>query len=533
MFTRKLVTVLALSTALLASGLPAAQATGPASPVTPGKRPLNIAQFGPAIQSLSAARAAEIDAAVTTATIAQLQSLFARNALTSEELVKYYLRRIQRYDVDKLNSMTELNPDALDIAKALDAERQAGRVRGPLHGTVAVLKDIIGTGDKMHNTGGAKALRDAQSDRDAFAVKRLRDAGVVLLGKSSVTELGNFIAYSQKNGYSTLGGQIVNPYNPASEVAGSSTGSAVAVAANFATFAIGEDSWGSLLLPANANSGASFRPSIGMVSRDRILPIVGAHDTLGPMARNVTDLALVLDVMAATDPNDPITIAASRSERGFAQRLTGDGLRGKRVGVFAPMSADDEAINTAMTSALRNAGAQVVTLDRLPSLVPAIFDELDPITAYWVKFAGEQYFAATNAPVKTWAEIVAFNEADPADRVKYGQEYLVMTRDTTMTSGEYDRGYRAMLTTWQAKVDGIMAAGNLDFIAGTGNALLDGVFFPATGYPIMSLPAGYRANNEPVGFILMGKLYGDAALMRAGYALEQASRAWRAPTLGR
>ena len=155
--------------------------------------------------------------------------------------------------------------------------------------------------------------------------------------------------------------------------------------------------------------------------------------------------------------------------------------------------------------------------------------DLDPITAYWVKYAGEKYFAETNAPVKTWKEIVAFNDADLKTRVKYGQEYLVMTRDSTMTSDEYDRGYRAFLTTWQGKIDALLAKDNLDFLAGTGNAYLDGVFFPATGYPVLILPAGYRPNNEPLGFILMGRRFDDAKLIRAGYALEQVSKAWRPP----
>jgi hypothetical protein len=304
-----------------------------------------------------------------------VQGLFARNALTSEELVKYYLRRIQRYDVDKLNSMTELNPDALEIAKALDAERRAGRVRGPLHGTVAVLKDIIGTGDKMHNTGGAKALRDAQSDRDAFAVKRLRDAGVVLLGKSSVTELANFIAYSQKNGYSTLGGQIVNPYNPDSEVAGSSTGSAVAVAAT-GHIALGEDS-GDLLLPATPTAPPRSGP-VGWSAATGSCRS-SARMTLGPMAGMSRTWPWSWR-KAATDPNDPITIAAcARARLPSAQRR-----RTARQGWVCSVRCrrrrgdqhghDDRAANA----------GQVVPLSACPASCPDLH-ELDPITAYWVK----------------------------------------------------------------------------------------------------------------------------------------------------
>ena len=270
MIRRTFLAAVVLATLASAIGQPTAQAAENPK----DKRPLNIAQFQSAIKTLNLAQVATLDKALIYATIPQLQDQFKQGSLTSEELVKYYLWRINRYDLNKLNSVTELNPDALEIARALDAERAAGKVRGPLHGTVVLLKDNIGTGDKLHNTAGAKVLQNAQSDRDAFLVKKLRDAGVVILGKAAMTEWAAWMGAKQPNGYSSVGGQVYDPYNKKLDPWGSSTGPAVAVVSNFATFAIGTETWGSITTPALFNSAASLKPSMGLVSRDRIIPIL-------------------------------------------------------------------------------------------------------------------------------------------------------------------------------------------------------------------------------------------------------------------
>ena len=251
---------------------------------------------------------------------------------------------------------------------------------------------------------------------------------------------------------------MFNPYGRKFEAAGSSNGSAIAVAGNFATFSLGEETFGGQITPAVTNSAATLKTSMGLVSRDRLIPQIDAEDTIGPMARNVTDLALVMDVLAATDKNDPITIAAASAEKGFAQKLDANALRGKRIGVLPAYKPEDGAIHTRMVEPLKQAGAQVVDLPREPDLVPGCIEELDPITAYAFKFGVERYLAATHAPIKTLKEIVAFNEQDLKDRARYGQEYLVMSRDTQMTPDEYSARALAMGQKARRHIDGLMAA---------------------------------------------------------------------------
>jgi len=527
---RGFLTALVLATAVTVAGLPGAQA---ANPAPKGQRPLNIAQFDAAIKSISTARVAELDKALTTATIPQMQQLFQQGKLTSEELVKYYLWRIQRYDLNKLNSVTELNPDALEIARQLDAERKAGTVRGPLHGTAVLLIDVIGTGDKLHNTAGALVLAEAKSDRDAFVVKRLREAGVIILGKTALTEWTGFIAYNQVQGYSTLGGQVANPYNKKTDPWGSSTGSAVATAANFTTFALGEETFGALTTPAVANGVVTLKPSMGLISRDRLIPNLPAHDTIGPMTRNVTDLALVTEALVAADSNDPTTSAASTAQKDFAQNLDANGLRGKRVGLLPPASPADKAMHDKMTQVLKQLGAQVVPLPKQPDLIPAVFTELDPINAYGFKTGVEQYLKDTNAPVKTFKEIVAFNDQDPKTRVYYGQEYLQMAATLTMTQSEYDSGLQALNAKMQKQIDDLLTGNTLDLIAGTHLALPFALYYAAAGYPAVAVPIGYRADGSPIGFVLTAKRFDDAKLIKAAYALEQQMKAWRAPNLSK
>lgn len=527
---RSFLTMLALTGALITAGLPAAHAATPAKDAPKPLRPLNIAPFAPAIKSLSNARVAELDAALTNATIPQMQALFAQGKLTSEELMKYYLWRINQFDVNKLNSVTELNPDALEIAKALDAERAGGKVRGPLHGTAVLLIDLIGTGDKLHNTAGAMALQDARSDRDAFVVKRLRDAGVIILGKTSLGEWSGFMGYTIPAGYSVLGGQVANPYNRKADVNGSSTGSAVAAAANFATFTLGEETFGGMTLPAVSNSAAMYKPSMGMISRDRMIPNLPAHDTIGPMTRNLTDLALVAEALVAVDPNDPITNAAATANKDFTKNLSVEALKGRRVGVL-PAAADDKAFDDRVIAALKQLGAEVVTLPKQPDLVPDVFNDLDPINAFAFKAGAEAYLKATNAPAKTISDVVAFNNADLKTRAPFGQEYLQMAATLTMTQQEFDTRLAAYNAKYQQQIDALMAGNKLDYIAGTHLVLPLTINYAPPGYPAVALPVGYRADGAPVGWVITGKRFDDANLVRAAYALEQNLKAWRAPDL--
>lgn len=500
---------------------------------SPGeKRPLNIAIFSKAITALRPARLRALDGVLPTATIAQVQTELAHGRLTSEELTLYYLWRIQKYDLDKLNAVTELNPDALDLARGFDAERRAGKVRGPLHGTVALLKDNIGTGDALHTTAGAAAMRNARADRDAFLVSRLREAGVIILGKTSMTEWANWTTTGpMPGGFSALGGQVHSPYGGKLDVAGSSSGSAVAIAANFATFAVGSETWGSLVAPAIANGALTIKPSMGLISRDRVIPILDSSDVAGPFAHNVADLALIMDVLVATDVNDPITAAAATAPKGFARDLNDSGLRGLRVGVIPALAAEEAPIQAQLIKSLKAAGAEVVELGAQPDTFTTYGEEFLAIGFYGFKTGVERYLAATNAPVRTITEVVAYNAQSPAERAKYGQDMLEKSANTPMTSAEFAQRAQAFNLRTRSDIDKLMAANRLDLIAGTQWAVIAGIPYPPAGYPAIVTPAGYLPNGTPASYTLTGRLFDDAKLIRAAHTLSLFAPSWQVPDL--
>jgi amidase len=523
---RRLLTVLALAGAILVSGMPAHAETIP-----PGLRSLNIAPFEPAIKSIAPARVAELDAALTMATIPQVQALFQQGRLTSEELVKYYLWRINKYDYKKLNSVTELNPDALEIARQLDAERAAGKVRGPLHGTVVLLKDNIGTGDKMHTTAGAAALIDAQSDRDAFLVKRLRDAGVVVLGKTGLTEFANWVSDQMPQGWNAVNGVVKNPYGSQFNVWGSSTGSAVAAPANLATFTIGTETWGSLTAPAAVNFAVTLKPTLGIVSRDRVIPITDAQDSAGPITRNVTDLALVMNALTGQDRNDYATIAAKGVPSSFDGGLSAAGLKGMRIAMFLPLEKEDLALHGKTAAAMRAAGATVIELPALPDISGDTVVPFFDIGFSGFKNGLNAYLQATNAPIKSVDELVAFNAQDPAKRVPFGQPLLENSAKSQLTAAEYAKTVQAIREKAQKQIDGLLAANKADLLATVNTDLLGSVNNCGAGYPGLVIPVGFRENGQPMGVMFVGTAMSDAKLIRAAFALEQQMKAWQPPDL--
>jgi amidase len=274
-----------------------------------GQRSLNFAPFAADLSTLSADKIAAFDHWLPHADVRRIREAFTAGELDSYTLTLYCLARIQRYA--KLNAVIELNPDALTIARTLDAERTTGKLRGALHGLPILLKDNVATGDQMHNTAGAKVMEDARADRDAFVAARIRDAGLVIIGKANLTEWANFMTNESNNGFSALGGQTINPHG-AYDVGGSSSGSAAAVAAGLVPLSIGSETSGSIIYPAGQHSIVGIKPSLGVVSRDHVIPITDAMDTLGPMARTVEDAALLLNVIAVYDRNEMFARDAAR-----------------------------------------------------------------------------------------------------------------------------------------------------------------------------------------------------------------------------
>ena len=420
-----------------------------------GQQPLDFAPFADAVASLNDARAAEIDALLLPggdpATVLDLQRYFDDGALSSTELTTYYLRRIQQHN-PVLHAVLVLNPDALDIAQALDAERDAGNARGPLHGIPILLKANIGTGDAMPTSAGALALAAAFVERDAFIVEQLRAAGAVILGKANLSELANFVTSTSANGFSVLGGQTVNPYSPSLtgadqrfDVGGSSSGSGAAVAAGLATLAIGTETSGSIISPASQNAVVGLKPSLGLVSRDRIVPITAALDSAGPMARSVVDVAALLDAIAAPDARDPLTSDLLHGEArpaaaGFLARLDLDeptaALDGLRIGVVRDVLTQiegDGPVVEAGLQTLAEAGATLVDVD----LAEFNVDYL-PVLHHGMKHDLNTYLGETDAPVASVAELIAFNAEDPTNRAPFGQDLLKKSQAQALSEAEHD-----------------------------------------------------------------------------------------------
>lgn len=480
------------------------------------------------------------DAWLETATIGQLQGAMTAGRFTSEALVLAYLDRITRYDRQgvTLNAVLEINPDALHIAQALDAERARTGVRGPLHGIPVLIKDNIDTGDKMHTSAGSLALAESYAPEDSFVAGRLREAGAVLLGKTNLTEWANFMADNMPNGYSSRGGQVLNPYGPGQlDVGGSSSGSGAAVAASLAAAAVGTETSGSILSPASQNSIVGIKPTVGLISRSGIIPIAHSQDTAGPMARTVADAAVLLGALAGVDERDWVTSTATgRHAFDYTSVLDKDGLRGARIGVprdpyFLRLDERQQTIMDSVISVLRELGAIVIdpvtipTAQELHGYEVLVYEFKPNLNAYLQRLSAR-------VPVHSLRELIAFNTTNAETALRYGQAVLLQSEATTgtLTEPAYLQARRSDLQGAQeGGIDAAMAEHHLD-------ALL----FPANwgagiaakaGYPSVTVPAGYGADGAPLGATFTGQAFSEPTLIRLAYAFEQATLHRRSPRL--
>lgn len=477
--------------------------------------------------------------------IAGAGARMAEGTLSSVALTEAYLARIAAIDDagPTLNAVVEVNPDALAIAAERDRERAAGRVRGPLHGIPVLLKDNIDTGDRMHTTAGALVLAAHVAPGDAFVVARLREAGAVLLGKTNLSEWANFRSRDSISGWSTRGGQTRNPWALDRNPCGSSSGSAAAVAAGLATVAVGTETDGSIICPAQANGLVGIKPTVGLVSRSGIIPIAASQDTAGPMARSVADAALLLAAMRGVDPADPATAAAAAQvDTDYAAALRADALRGRRIGVlraFASFHGEVDAMLTRAAEILRRAGAEVVDPVELPHRGSYGADEYT-VLLHEFRDGVERYFAerAPAAPVRTLSELVDWNAARAETTMPwFGQDILIAA---ARTAGLDDPAYRAARERARRLagpegIDAALAAHRLDaLLAPSGGMawLVDGVngdtfgggsAQPAAvaGYPNVTVPAGL-VRGLPIGVSFIGGAWQEAALIGYAHAFEQA-----------
>lgn len=490
------------------------------------------------------------------ATIAQLQERMQSGRATARSLAEQYIARIEAIDRGgpALRSVLELNPDALDIADQLDAERKARGPRGPLHGVPLLLKDNIATADRMMTTAGSLALAGVKPPKDAFLVARLRQAGAVILGKTNLSEWANFRSTRSTSGWSGRGGQTRNPYALDRNPSGSSSGSGAAVAANLAAAAIGTETDGSIVSPASSNGLVGIKPTLGLVSRSGIVPIAHSQDTAGPMTRTVADAAVILAAIAGADAEDAATRDAdARRQRDYAPALDAAGLKGARLGVVRTRlfgnNAAADAIAERAIELMKQQGATIVDPANIPTL--GKFDDSEfEVLLFEFKADLDKYLMWLGAasPVRSLRDVITFNLAHKDQELPYfGQEILEMAeKKGPLTSAEYKTalaknhqqaralGIDAVMSRF--KLDALVAptggpAWLIDLVNGdSGTAAIPG---PSTvtsvaGYPHITVPAGFY-RGLPVGVSFFGRAWSEPTLIKLAYAFEQATHARRPP----
>jgi amidase len=486
-------------------------------------------------------------------TIAELQERMSSGQESARSLTEKYLARIAALDREgpALRAVLETNPEAMQIAESLDAERKAGQVRGPLHGIPVLIKDNIATADRMTTTAGSLALEGSIPSEDAFVSTKLREAGAILLGKTNLSEWANFRSSRSTSGWSGRGGRARNPYALDRNTSGSSSGSGAAIAANYAAVALGTETDGSIVSPSNACGLVGIKPSLGLVSRTGIIPIAHSQDTAGPMTRTVADAAALLTAIVGSDPADPITkAAATRIARDYTQALDPAGAKRMRIGVprkalFNAGPYAEQLVNEAI-KVLESLGA--VIIDPVPLSMPKTLGEHEyQVLLYEFKADLNQYLAGLgpSAPVKSLAEAIAFNEAHKDREMPYfGQDVFVEAQKKgPLTSPQYTKALAASKTaSRQLGIDNTMAVHKLDaLVAPTGGPawladLVNGDYgsggsstLPAvSGYPHVTVPAGF-AFGLPVGVSFFGKNFSEMTLIRIAYAYEQATKHRKPP----
>lgn len=478
-------------------------------------------------------------------TISSLREKITSGKYTSEQIVQLYLKRIADIDENgvQLNSVIEINPDAVAIAVAMDKELKNGKSRGPMHGIPILIKDNINTADRMQTTAGSLVMVGNIASKDAFVVQKLREAGAIIIGKTNLSEWANFRSTQSCSGWSSRGGQTKNPYILDHNPCGSSAGSGVAVSANLCAVAVGTETDGSIVCPASVNGIVGIKPTVGLVSRSGIIPISKTQDTAGPMARTVTDAAILLGAMAAIDQNDPVTLQSKgKAQKDYTIFLDKNALKGKRIGIEKKPQGNNKYINTLLDDAimlLKKQGADVVEidyLDKINTLGEAEFEVLQ----YEFKEGLNSYLATANAKVKTLKEVIDFNAANEDLAMPYFKQETL--ESSNAKNGLDNKKYlEALAVSFEGsknvlnvvfkenKLDAICGitmgpACSIDMIYGDrwgGYSLTSPA--AASGYPHITVPSGL-AYDLPVGISFFGMPYTEGELIGLGYAYEQASK---------
>jgi amidase len=492
--------------------------------------------------------------ALEEATISDLQAGMAAGNMTARSITQRYLDRIAELDRmgPALHYVIETNPDALSIADALDSERKAGKVRGPLHGIPILLKDNIDTSDRMTTTAGSLALAGSIPLQDSFIAGKLRAAGAIFLGKANMSEWANFRSTHSTSGWSGRGGLAKNPYVLDRNPCGSSSGSAGAVAANLCAAAIGTETDGSIVCPSTANGIVGIKPTVGLVSRAGIIPIAHSQDTAGPMARTVRDAAIMLNVLTGIDARDAATSTSrGRGVADYTTYLDPNGLRGARIGVaradfFGGSPPADKLVEDAI-AAMKANGAVIVDPANIETASKLGDSEFD-ILLYEFKPDLNGYLASLGprAPVKTLQDIINFNEQHKDQEMPwFAQEIMIRAQakgpltekkylDELASNLKLSRTDGIDATMDKYKLDAIVAptggpAWLTDLINGDHGTAGSSTPAAVAGYPNINVPAGF-SHNLPVGISFFGRAYSEPTLIKLAYAYEQATKHRRPPT---
>jgi amidase len=485
-------------------------------------------------------------------TVADLQAAMSSGKYTALSITKKYLDRID--DIDKrgpaINSVIELNPDALAIASELDRERKAGRLRGPLHGIPVLIKDNIDTHDRMMTTAGSLALAGSIASQDSTVAKKLRDAGAVIIGKTNLSEWANFRSSHSSSGWSGRGGQTNNPYVLDRNPCGSSSGTGAAIAANLAAIGVGTETDGSVVCPSNANSLVGIKPTLGLISRAGIIPIAHSQDTAGPMCRTVRDAAILLSALIGLDSRDTFSLFRSGiPPSDYTEFLDANGLKGARIGVQRKSFGFNDAVDKLMNEgidAIKRLGATIVDPADIPT--QGKFDDTElEVLLYEFKADLNKYLASLgpSAPVHSLKEIIDFNEKNrPRELPYFGQDIMIKAQAKgPLTEKKYlDALAKNHLMSRTQGIDAVMTRKKLDaIIAPTGGPpwptdLANGDHFTGgystasavAGYPHITVPAGY-VFGMPVGISFFGRAWSEPNLIKFAYAFEQATKARRSP----
>jgi len=486
-------------------------------------------------------------------TIQEMQNLMQAGQVTSEQLVKTYLQRIKELD-GKLNAIIELNPEALQVARAMDKERENGKVRSLMHGIPFVIKDNIETADKMHTTAGSFALLEMNKPKkDAFIISQLRASGAILLAKTNLSEWANFRSTNSSSGWSGRGGQTHNPYILDRSPCGSSSGSGVAVSANLTAVAIGTETDGSIVCPASLNGIVGIKPTLGLLSRSGIIPLAHSQDTADPMARTVTDAAIMLQEMVARDRNDLISLTKNKTinfEIDYTKSLVKNGLKGMKIGVAKQYFGESQAIAEVMNKSLATMKANgAILIDvELPEYKNYGDAEYE-VLLYEFKSDLNIYLADRGGKYDSLEKLIQFNRDNSDKQMPYFKQEIFEEAQlkTELDKKSYLKALsKSKEVTRRKGIDVIMDKHNLDAIVAPSNMpawTIDLIYGDSpnnyisssslaavSGYPNITVPAGF-IKKMPIGISFFGRAYSESTLIKIAYAWEQVSKARKKPEM--